>query len=251
MRIDIVTTTRYPFSFENYAACQVQRELQQFDVRIVPLDVFVQNLAHNPPDRTLSFEPFPESLSDIYQVPHFHWECFSFERAAPLLSRLHTSVGYFEKKQEVHYITPAVERVERREEALFDVVSFTSLIEGEAPLVQSIHLFGEHQGKNLLVQYPQLSLHPPLPYVEKLHVLAQAKIAIVQDAYLLPALAAGCTPLCAKTPFAIEVLGEESPFFFSHPEEQVACFIKKREELPSIEEYSWKKICKKLIEYML
>jgi hypothetical protein len=134
---------------------------------------------------------------------HILWEYFFPADMIDLIkAALETNLPSFEAVSKIledhkrpvslNHLLNAIETYRKAKRTYEAIVSF----EGE-----HLDVFGEHIGNNWLKRLPNVSkirLHHTLPYTEHLAVLNQSKQVIIdplEPHWILPALAAGCTPL--------------------------------------------------------
>ena len=209
MRIDILTQNDLPYTFENYAALRLKKELEKVGVKcrhISDLGPYLYEVRGDQPDWTIAFEDllgWKTPLCDILGIKHFHWERNSLQGLDHLMRSPNCEIGFHQKVDGIHHLPLPIEKVPH-EKKIFDAILFLDLDESTRAFVESfdsrIDIFGNHKGKNWLVRLKNrehVYLHMPLPFTEQLRALSMSRFVIMkEDDPLSPfALAADCLPV--------------------------------------------------------
>lgn len=149
MLIDLILADRRHYTYENYAARQIKKALEKFNLQnrtIYLSDGFLSDYfelireEENRPNWALGFEtlsPYCKPLCDIFQIRYFYWTEESIAPALNLLQSAFGNVGIHdlqlcEKLQnpKLHFLPHGVEESSKLSvERLFDLVLFADLID--------------------------------------------------------------------------------------------------------------------------
>lgn len=146
MRIDLLLANRKFYTWENYAAKEVEKVFEKH--RIAHRKIFLSDghlqdylshIHHDPPTWTLSFEnltPHEKPLCDVLRIPHFYWVHGSFGSAVRYLTSDFGRVGLSDEalcqrlaNPRFIHLPQGVDSTPASVDKRYDVVFFADLID--------------------------------------------------------------------------------------------------------------------------